>query len=117
MILMLNSIDDVAAVPRRMALCLAAAFYGMGFGYLVFVPMAGKLKCRSDEELFVKEIAIRGILLLQSGAAPSVVESNLKAYLGPKQRAEVRIGDEPAAGEGGDASPPAEAAAESKSEA
>ncbi len=94
MILMLSSIDDVAAVPRRMALCLAAAFYGMGFGYLVFVPMAGKLKRRSDEELFVKEIAIRGILLLQSGAAPSVVESNLKAYLGPAQRAAVRTTEE-----------------------
>jgi chemotaxis protein MotA len=112
MILMLSSIEDIAAVPRRMALCLAAAFYGMGSGYLVFVPMAGKLKRRSDEELFVKEIAIRGILLLQSGSAPSVVESNLKAYLGPAQRAAVRIGDEtPPGGEGGAPGDEAEAPA------
>lgn len=113
MILMLNSIEDVSAVPRRMALCLAAAFYGMGSGYLLFNPMAGKLKRRSDEELFVKEIAIRGILLLQSGSAPSVVESNLKAYLGPSERAKVRTGEEPQEGEGGespegDAQAPAE---------
>jgi chemotaxis protein MotA len=86
MILMLNSISDVEQVPRRMALALAAAFFGLGAGYLVFLPMAGKLHRRSEEELLVKEIIIRGVLLIQSGAAPSLVEANLKAYLEPAKR-------------------------------
>jgi len=103
MILMLNSIDDVAAVPRRMALALSAAFFGLGSGYLIFMPMAGKLKTRSEQELLVKEIVIRGVLLLQSGATPSVVEANLKAYLDPSQRVLVNL-DEP--GEGAAAAPP-----------
>jgi len=90
MIMMLSSIDDVAQVPRRMALALAAAFYGLGAGYWLFLPMAGKLKHRSEEELFVKEIIIRGVLLLQSGSTPSVVEANLKAYLEPSKRISVK---------------------------
>jgi chemotaxis protein MotA len=90
MILMLSSIDDVSAVPRRMALALAAAFFGLGSGYLIFLPMAGKLRRRSEEELHVKEIVIRGVLLLQSGATPSVVEANLKAYLEPSKRMVVK---------------------------
>ena len=90
MITMLSSIDDVAAVPRRMALALAAAFYGLGSGYLIFLPMGGKLRRRSEEELLVKEIIIRGVLLLQSGATPSVVEANLKAYLEPSKRLVVK---------------------------
>lgn len=90
MILMLASIEDVAAVPRRMALALAAAFFGLGAGYLVFLPMGGKLRRRSEEELLVKEIIIRGVLLLQSGATPSVVEANLKAYLEPAKRVLVK---------------------------
>lgn len=93
MILMLSSIDDVAAVPRRMALALSAAFYGLGSGYLIFLPMSGKLKSRSEEELLVKEIVIRGVLLLQSGATPSVVEANLKAYLEPSKRVLVKLDD------------------------
>ena len=80
------SIEDVSAVPRRMALALAAAFYGLGSGYLIFLPMGGKLRRRSEEELLVKEIVIRGVLLLQSGGTPSVVEANLKAYLEPSKR-------------------------------
>lgn len=86
MIMMLSSIDDVAQVPRRMALALSAAFFGLGSGYLIFLPMGGKLRARSEEELLIKEIIIRGVLLLQSGATPSVVEANLKAYLPPSQR-------------------------------
>lgn len=86
MILMLNSISDVEQVPRRMALALAAAFYGLGSGYLIFLPMAGKLRRRSEEELLIKEIIIRGVLLLQTGAAPSVIDANLKAYLEPSKR-------------------------------
>ena len=90
MIMMLSSIDDVSAVPRRMALALAAAFFGLCSGYLVFLPMGGKLRRRSEEELLVKEIIIRGVLLLQSGATPSVVEANLKAYLEPSKRLGVK---------------------------
>jgi chemotaxis protein MotA len=111
MIMMLSSIEDVAAVPRRMALALAAAFYGMGSGYWLFLPMAGKLKHRSDEELFVKEIIIRGVLLLQSGATPSVVEANLKAYLDPSQRLNVKKEAKPGApGAEGEAATPGKAA-------
>lgn len=86
MILMLSSITDVAEVPRRMALALAAAFFGLGSGYLIFLPMAGKLRRKSDEELLQKEIIIRGVLLLQSGAIPSKMEENLKAFIEPAKR-------------------------------
>jgi chemotaxis protein MotA len=87
MILMLNSISDVSQVPRKMATCLAAAFFGLGSGYMFFLPMAGKLRRRSEEELLIKEIIIRGVLLLQSGVSPSIMEANLKAYLEPAKRA------------------------------
>jgi len=90
MILMLNSISNVEEVPRRMALCLAAAFFGLGSGYMLFLPMAGKLRRRSEEELLVKEIIIRGVLLLQSGVSPSIMEANLKAYLEPAKRALIK---------------------------
>ena len=96
MIMMLANISDVSAVPRRMSLALAAAFYGLGAGYLIFLPMGGKLRRRSEEELLIKEIIIRGVLLLQSGATPSVVEANLKAYLEPAKRVMVKSGEPPA---------------------
>jgi chemotaxis protein MotA len=90
MILLLRGVDDITMVPKRMALALAAAFYGLSAGYLLFYPMAGKLRRRSEEELLVKEIIIRGVILLQSGVSPILMESNLKAYLEPAQRLAIR---------------------------
>ncbi len=86
MILLLSKVDDPSKVPGLMASALAAAFYGLTAGYLLLYPMAGKLRRRSEEELLVKEIIIRGVLLLQSGVSPIIMESNLKAYLEPAQR-------------------------------
>lgn len=44
MILMLASIEDVSAVPRRMALALTAAFYGLLFSEAFFVPLARRVR-------------------------------------------------------------------------
>jgi chemotaxis protein MotA len=98
MILMLRTISDASQVPRRMALALAAAFYGLGSGYILFLPIAGKLKRKSEEELFIKEITIRGVLLIQSGASPMVIESNLKAYLDPASRRQIKKDSKTAGG-------------------
>ena len=111
MMLMLNSISDVEEVPRRMAVALAAAFFGLGAGYLIFLPMAGKLRHRSEEEILVKEIIIRGVLLLQSGASPSVIESNLKAYLEPAKRMAIGTGKRAKPGTGAAAGTPGAGAA------
>jgi chemotaxis protein MotA len=89
MILMLRTLDDPSKVGGAMAVALVTAFYGLSGGYLLFYPMAGKLKRRSEEELLVKEIIIRGVLLLQAGASPRIIESNLQAYLEPAKRAEL----------------------------
>lgn len=86
MILMLHSITDVEQVPARMAVALTSAFYGLGAGYLLFMPIAGKLRRRSEEELFVNEIIIRGVLLLQGGVSPRLIEAGLNAFLNPAQR-------------------------------
>jgi len=90
MILMLFGIEDVKQVPRRMSLALASAFFGLGAGYLIFLPMSGKLRRKSEEELLLKEIIVRGVLLLQSGSIPSRIEENLKAYLEPAKRALIK---------------------------
>jgi flagellar motor component MotA len=44
MILMLSSIDDVSAVPRRMALALTAMFYGLTLSEAFFIPLARRVR-------------------------------------------------------------------------
>lgn len=81
LIQMLAKLEDQSTIASGMAIALLTTFYGAMASYFVFLPIAGKLKRRSEEEVLIKEVVIRGVLLLQSGAIPSAVEENLKAYL------------------------------------
>lgn len=98
LILMLAKIKegDPMEIASGMAVALLTTFYGVVAAYLVFLPISGKLKRRSEDELLVKEVIIRGVLLLQSGVTPSVIESNLQAYLSPRLR-KIAIAKEAAA--------------------
>lgn len=86
LIQMLANLQDQAQIASGMALALLTTFYGATAAYLFFLPIAGKLKRRSESELLIKEIIIRGVLLIQSGTTPSVIEANLQAYLEPNMR-------------------------------
>ncbi len=86
LILMLANLQDQSQIASGMAVALLTTFYGAMAAYLIFNPIAGKLKRRSEEEILVKEVIIRGVLLLQSGTTPSIIEGNLQAYLEPKLR-------------------------------
>ncbi len=99
LILMLKKLEDPSTIASAMAIALLTAFYGLTGGYLLFNPIGGKLVRKSEEELFIKEVIVKGVLLLQSNAAPSIIESNLKAYLEPKAR-QLGIRGRKMAGEG-----------------
>jgi len=98
LILMLARIEDQSQIATGMAVALLTTFYGALAGYLIFLPIAGKLKRRSADELLVKEVIIRGVLSLQAGEIPSVVEAKLKAYLPPKMRKAKKKAPPPPAG-------------------
>jgi len=86
LIQMLANLQDQSQIASGMAVALLTTFYGATASYLIFLPIAGKLKRRSETELHIKEIIIRGVLLIQSGTTPSVIEANLQAYLEPNMR-------------------------------
>ena len=86
LIMMLANLEDQSQIASGMAVALLTTFYGAVAAYLFLIPMAGKLKRRSESEIFIKQVIIQGVLSLQSGELPSVVDAKLKAYLAPKLR-------------------------------
>ena len=90
LIAMMASLGDQAAVGKGMALALITTFYGAIMANLVFVPIKSKLEDRDKEEMMVKEIMVEGILSIQSGDNPRMVEEKLLAFLAPAERETVR---------------------------
>jgi chemotaxis protein MotA len=74
-------------IGPAMAVALITTFYGSLLANLLFLPIAGKLKVRRDDETKYKELIIEGIAAIQLGDNPRVVEQKLHTYLSPSERA------------------------------
>lgn len=86
LVAMLQTMSDPSSIGPAMAVALLTTFYGALIANLFAAPLAGKLKTRSAEETMLKEIMIAGIMAIQSGDNPRIVEQKLNAYLPPKAR-------------------------------
>lgn len=86
LVLMLQTMSDPSTIGPQMAVALITTFYGALLANLVFIPLTGKLRRRSDEEVLVKEMMIEGILSIQSGDNPRIVEQKLTSFISPKMR-------------------------------
>ena len=86
LIAMLKNLDDPSALGPGMAVALITTFYGALLANAVALPLADKLVIRSEEEVLCKSIVIRGVMSIQSGDNPRIVEQKLKTFLPPTQR-------------------------------
>jgi len=64
-----------------MGLALLTTFYGLILANLLFIPIGGKLKRRSDEEIMMKEFMIEGILCLHNRDHPLIVREKLNTFV------------------------------------
>lgn len=86
LVLMLKRMDDPSTIGPAMAVALITTFYGAILANLVFIPMAGKLRVRSREEVLVRSMILEGILSISRGENPRILEEKLNSYLPPKER-------------------------------
>jgi chemotaxis protein MotA len=68
------------------AQAFVATFFGIMFANLLWLPMANKIKERSGQLLLLREIMIEGILSIQAGDNPRLLEERLHAFLDPQER-------------------------------
>ena len=89
LIAMLRGLSGAGAadsVGPGMAVAMVATFYGAMSSNLLFQPIAEKLRARSEAELLRNRMILAGILMIQSGMHPRLIELKLNAYLPPDQR-------------------------------
>jgi len=83
---MLMQMEDPSQIGAPMAVALLTTFYGTILANLLFLPVAGKLKTRSKQEILLKQMMLQGVVSIQSGDNHRVVEQKLKAFIAPRAR-------------------------------
>ncbi len=86
LIQMLSNLDDPSKIGPGMAVALLTTFYGSFMANLLFIPLAGKLAIRSEAETALKEAVIEGVLSIQSGTNPRILQEKMKAFVSPQER-------------------------------
>lgn len=86
LVLMLKSMDDPSSLGPNMAIALITTLYGALLANLFFLPIASKLELKTENELYIKEIMIEGIIGIQSGENSKILKEKLRAYLSKKER-------------------------------
>lgn len=85
LVLMLNNLETPETIGPSMAIALLTTFYGMVLANLVFIPIAGKLYSRTEQEVFMKQIIVEGVIGVQSGQNPKILEEKLSAFLSTEE--------------------------------
>lgn len=83
---MLQDMNDPSSIGPSMAVALITTLYGSILANWICAPVATKLKSKNAEEMMMKEIEIEGLLSIQAGENPRVIEEKLKSFLAPKDR-------------------------------
>ncbi|MBU0639944.1 MAG: MotA/TolQ/ExbB proton channel family protein [Planctomycetes bacterium] len=86
LVCMLQQMDDPDKLGPAMAVALITTFYGALIANLFAMPIADKLAVRSTQELGAKLLIIRGVMSIQAGDNPRVVQQKLMAFLDNRQR-------------------------------
>ena len=80
-----------AEVGHGIAGAFVATFWGVFLANALFLPMANKLKQLSTIEVAHKMLIVEGIMAIQAGVSPRVVEELLKSHVPPGEREEVVV--------------------------
>jgi chemotaxis protein MotA len=83
---MLATLDDPSSIGPAMAVALLTTLYGAVLANAVFLPLAGKLKVRSEEELQLMLMCIEGVAGIVDADNPAAIDQRLKVFISPKLR-------------------------------
>ena len=83
---LLLKLDDPAMIGPAMSVALITTFYGSFLSNFICVPMAGKLKMKSNEEVHQMEMIAEAVISIQAGENPKMLEQKLRIYLSPEER-------------------------------
>ena len=86
LIIMLGNLSDPDALGPGMAVALITTLYGAIAANVLLLPCAEKLAVINKSELLAMEVVVRGIMAIQSGENPRVIQQKLTTFIPPKLR-------------------------------
>lgn len=78
----MSNLSDINKVGAGIAAAFVATIYGVAVANIFFLPLAGRIKVRLQDDVKVMEMMLSGVLAIQEGLNPKLVRERLAPYLG-----------------------------------
>lgn len=82
----LGNLDNLAVLGESIAAAFVATLLGIFTGYVLWHPIANKLKQLSKKEIEIKLMMVEGLLSIQSGVSTIAINQKLSIFLSPSER-------------------------------
>lgn len=81
LIQVMQNLSDPSKLGAGIAVAFVATIYGLFFANLIMLPMSSRIKCNFKELILAKEIMLEGILAIQAGESPALIERKLQSFI------------------------------------
>jgi len=86
LIAMMKNLEDKSRIGPNMAVALITTYYGAMMANFLIMPLMGKLAGHDAAETKVREMIIEGVLSIQQGDNPHILQMKLSSYLSPESQ-------------------------------
>lgn len=83
----LGELSDPSSLGPAISVAFIATFYGVSSANLLWLPLASKLRKKSESESMIRSLMLEGLLSIQAGENPRIVQEKLMGFLAPSLRA------------------------------
>jgi chemotaxis protein MotA len=80
LIQVMQNMTDPSKLGAGIAIAFVATIYGVGSANLIFLPAATKLKMKARHETKRRELMLEGVLAIQEGLNPQIIQEKLYGY-------------------------------------
>ena len=77
----MENLSDPSSLGSGIAVAFVATVYGVGAANLILIPLSTKIKFKDQKTFIAKEMMIEGILSIQAGESPALIERKLEAFI------------------------------------
>ncbi len=81
LIQVMQNLSDPSKLGAGIAVAFVATIYGLFFANLIALPFSSRIKFSYQKVFVAKEIMLEGVLAIQAGESPALIERKLQSFL------------------------------------
>ncbi|MGO9377422.1 MAG: flagellar motor protein [Dissulfurispiraceae bacterium] len=88
LIQVMSNVAEPSKIGAGISVAFVATIYGVGSANLILLPIARRIFTRMNEDIYMMDLIIEGVLGVESGINPYFLRSKLNAFIENRERPE-----------------------------